>query len=163
MAINGAIVGDIMGSAYEFRRSRKYTGGEIMVPRSRFTDDTVMSIAIKYALIHKISFDSAMRKLGNQYSEVGYGGMFKKWLQDENMGPYESYQDMHHASMIDWYESNTDKEYVPYVVPQEHGNHIKTKVLEIKKGISFTADTEMDINYSNYNSDITIFIKNKPS
>ena len=67
---------------------------------------------------------------------------------------YESYQDMHHASMIDWYESNTDKEYVPYVVPQEHGNHIKTKVLEIKNGLSFTADTEMDINYSNYNSDM---------
>ena len=45
------------------------------------------------------------------------------------MGPYESYCDMNHASMVDWYESNADKEYVNYIVPQEHGNHIKTKRL----------------------------------
>lgn len=91
MALTGAVLGDILGSSYEFRRSPKYKGGEILTPRSRFTDDTVMSIAIKQALLHNTSFDSAMRKLGNQYFEAGYGGMFKKWLQDESMGPYESY------------------------------------------------------------------------
>ena len=67
------------------------------------------------------------------------------------MGPYESYCDMHHGSMIDFYESNAEKEYVNYVMPQEHGNHTKTKLLEMKNGLSFEAE-EMDINVSSYTS-----------
>ena len=66
------------------------------------------------------------------------------------MGPYESYCDMHHASMIDWYESDADKEYVPYVMPQEHGNHTKTKVLKVNNGLTFTAENEFDMNVSRY-------------
>lgn len=65
-------------------------------------------------------------------------------------GPYENYCDMHHASMIDWYESDAEKEYVNYIMPQEHGNHTRVKVLEIKNGLSFEAENEMDINVSNY-------------
>ena len=91
MAIAGAVLGDILGSSYEFKKDPKYLGGDILTPRSRFTDDTVLSIAIKYAILHKISFDEALRKIGNEYIDVGYGGMFKKWLQDETLGPYESY------------------------------------------------------------------------
>ena len=48
------------------------------------------------------------------------------------MGKLESYCDMCHWTMIDWYESDADSEYVPYIRPQEHGNHTKTKVLEMK-------------------------------
>ena len=68
------------------------------------------------------------------------------------MGPYESYCDMHHASMVDWYESCADDEYVNYIMPQEHGNHIKTKVLDIEKGLSFSTEEEMEINVSHYSS-----------
>ncbi len=46
-------------------------------------------------------------------------------------GPYESYCDMNHASPIGLYESDAEKEYVPYVFPQEHGNHFGAKLLEI--------------------------------
>ncbi len=67
------------------------------------------------------------------------------------MGPYENYSDMHNASMIDFYESNAEKEYVNYIMPQEHGNHIKTKLLEIKDGLCFEAD-EMEVNVSNYSA-----------
>ncbi len=70
------------------------------------------------------------------------------------MGPNESYCDMHHASMIDWYESDADKEYVPYIMPQEHGNHTKTKVLKINGGLTFTAETEFDINVSHYTKEM---------
>ena len=65
------------------------------------------------------------------------------------MGPYESYCDMNHASMIDWYKSDAVSEYVNYVMPQEHGNHIKTKVLEMKDGLTFESEN-MDINVSCY-------------
>ena len=45
------------------------------------------------------------------------------------MGERESYVDMCHNSKIGLYSSNAKSEYVNYVMPQEHGNHIKTKYL----------------------------------
>lgn len=66
------------------------------------------------------------------------------------MGPYESYCDMHHASMIDFYDSDADSEYVDYVVPQEHGNHIGVKLLSMKNGLEFETDDVMEINVSHY-------------
>ncbi len=67
------------------------------------------------------------------------------------MGPYESYCDMHHGSMVDWYESDADSEYVDYIMPQEHGNHCDTRVLEIKNGLAFESEC-MEINVSRYTS-----------
>lgn len=69
------------------------------------------------------------------------------------MGPHESYNDMHHASMIDWYYSDADSEYVNYIMPQEHGNHCRTKVLIMKKGLTFESDN-MEINVSHYTTDM---------
>ncbi len=74
-----------------------------------------------------------------EHSEFKYFGM----------GPYENYCDMNHASMIDFYESDADKEYVNYIMPQEHGNHIKTKLLEMKNGLLFESEN-MEINVSRY-------------
>lgn len=65
------------------------------------------------------------------------------------MGPYESYCDMNHASMVDFYNSDAQREYVNYIMPQEHGNHIKTKLLQMEKGLSFEAEN-MEINVSAY-------------
>jgi len=64
-------------------------------------------------------------------------------------GPLENYCDMCHAASVGMYESNTDAEYVNYVRPQEHGNHTSTKLLNIGK-LQFRAETEFDINVSNY-------------
>ncbi len=66
------------------------------------------------------------------------------------MGPYENYIDMHRASSIDWYESNAAREYVNYIVPQEHGNHTKTKVLEFAGGLCFESESGMEFNVSEY-------------
>jgi len=66
------------------------------------------------------------------------------------MGPRESYCDMHRSSRVDWFESDADSEYVPYIMPQEHGNHTKTKILKLKNGLSFEAEKYMDINVSRY-------------
>ena len=103
----------------------------------------------------KVNLEGKIKESCQWLPRLGFEFKFdvaKKEFRYFGMGPYESYQDMHHASTIDWFESNTDKEYVPYVVPQEHGNHIKTKVVEIKDALTFVADSEMDINYSNYDS-----------
>lgn len=68
------------------------------------------------------------------------------------MGPNENYCDLCHHSSIGLYSSNTDKEYVKYVRPQEHGNHIKTKMLKIGKLI-FESENGFEFNASNYSTD----------
>lgn len=66
------------------------------------------------------------------------------------MGPHENYCDMNHASMIDLYNSDADSEYVNYIMPQEHGNHIKTKFLKMKNGLTFEAFDTMEFCVSHY-------------
>ncbi len=66
-------------------------------------------------------------------------------------GPMESYADMCHHAPISLYESNAEKEYVPYVFPQEHGNHNRVKMLRIGK-LEFLAKTEFECNVSKYTS-----------
>lgn len=66
-------------------------------------------------------------------------------------GPYESYGDMHHGSTVGFFESTAEKEYVPYVRPQEHGNHFYTKMLEIGV-LRLEAKTAFEINVSQYSA-----------
>ena len=90
----GAIIGDIVGSIYEFNnyRSKDF---RLFQDEMFFTDDTVMTIAIAKALKEKgDAGENAirwMRKLGARYPYSGYGGRFREWLFDESMGPYNSY------------------------------------------------------------------------
>ena len=66
----------------------------------------------------RFGFDFTLPQNANNFRYFGYG-------------PYESYCDLHNGSKVSLYESNTEKEYVPYVRPQEHGNHYGTKMLKI--------------------------------
>ena len=67
-------------------------------------------------------------------------------------GPLESYRDLCHHAPVGMYESTAQKEYVPYVRPQEHGNHNGVKWLKIG-GMEFTALDGMEINVSRYSTD----------
>ena len=66
-------------------------------------------------------------------------------------GPYESYIDMHHGSWMGLFQSCVEKEYVPYIKPQEHGNHINTKYLQIGP-YKFVSERGFSCNLSEYNS-----------
>lgn len=70
------------------------------------------------------------------------------------MGPEENYRDMHHFAKMGMYESNAEAEYVPYIMPQEHGNHFNTKCVQTEGGLCFTADDTFEINVSEYTSDM---------
>ncbi len=93
----GAIIGDIAGSKYEFDNIRT-KDFDLFDEGCRFTDDTVMTLAIAKALLdcegEYINLDQyaikAMRKLGNAYPGVGFGGMFESWLIGSNPQPYQS-------------------------------------------------------------------------
>lgn len=95
MALIGSIIGDIIGSQYEFPSWRPnnldYENCELFTEQCEFTDDTVMSIATKYALDHyKADFAKAYKEFGNMYPDVGYGDMFFRWINDE-IDSYKSY------------------------------------------------------------------------
>ena len=67
-------------------------------------------------------------------------------------GPIESYCDMCHWSLVGMYESTARQEYVPYVMPQEHGNHNGVKMLRIGN-MEFTSEQDFECNVSNYTVD----------
>ena len=66
------------------------------------------------------------------------------------MGDSENYVDMCHHTRIGKFNSDAKKEYVNYIMPQEHGNHIKTKELKIRNGLTFLTDSEFEFNVSHY-------------
>ena len=100
MLVYGAILGDIIGSPYEFDRGEKTKEFELFPALARFTDDTVMSIAVAEALIGlgadadeehvKANVVRFMRHWGRNYLLVGYGGLFRKWLVTDDLQPYGS-------------------------------------------------------------------------
>ena len=92
IALMGAICGDIMGSPYEYWRARtkKYDFNPFP-PRARFTDDTVMSIAVADWIMHGGDLSKVMQKWGRKYPDAGFGGMFRQWLGEENPEPYNSF------------------------------------------------------------------------
>ena len=95
MALLGAIIGDIIGSQYEFPSMRPddldWEHCKLFSDGCEFTDDTVMSIATKYAIDHyKCNFSKAYKEFGNKYTDVGYGDMFFKWIIEE-IPSYQSY------------------------------------------------------------------------
>ncbi|CFW97016.1 ADP-ribosylation/Crystallin J1 [Syntrophomonas zehnderi OL-4] len=86
----GAIIGDIIGSAYEFNNT-KTTDFSLFTPRSRFTDDTVLTVAVADAILHNKDYAMTIWEYGRRYPRAGYGDRFALWLQSTQRKPYRSY------------------------------------------------------------------------
>ena len=97
----GAIIGDIVGSIYEFHnhRSKEF---EFFNKNCFFTDDSVMTVAVGNALRKSLSekndFQNLekytvefMQEYGHLYPHMSYGGRFSGWLLDKNPQPYNSF------------------------------------------------------------------------
>lgn len=97
----GAILGDIIGSPFEFDRGDKTKNFDLFSKGCGFTDDSVMTIAVGEALlavgpeasIKKIekAVVSKMQDWGKRYPYAGYGGKFSRWLTEHRPKPYGSY------------------------------------------------------------------------
>ena len=97
----GAILGDIIGSPFEFDRGTKTKDFELFTKGCQFTDDSVMTAAIAEALIAvgpdatKEEIEEAvtanMQDWGKRYPHAGYGGRFRYWLSERSPKPYNSY------------------------------------------------------------------------
>ena len=93
--ILGAIVGDMVGSTREWKNV-KTEDFELLPKGSRFTDDTVMTLAVALWLMtdpmHGMqTLIECMQFLGRRYPNAGYGGMFGRWLREDDPQPYNSF------------------------------------------------------------------------
>ena len=89
----GAIIGDIVGSVYEWNNI-KTKDFPFFSERCFFTDDSVMTIAVADALMNggtSDDFIDSMKRIGKQYPNSGYGGRFGSWILGDDRKPYNSW------------------------------------------------------------------------
>ena len=113
----------------------------------------------------KVSLNGDVKKKMPQYYAGGnskedlylprVGFEFKTPSEDDGFTYYgygkgESYCDMHYHANMGMYRSRASEEYVPYPMPQEHGNHYNTRYLKMDTGLEFTTDSAFEINVSQY-------------
>jgi len=108
----GAIIGDIVGSRFEFNnhRSKKF---ELFTDKCKVTDDSIMTLAVAKAIMETeknlklLSNNSVsnfyyyellrrmtiryMQEIGRKYPYCGYGAMFGHWIFSDNPKPYNSF------------------------------------------------------------------------
>jgi hypothetical protein len=83
----GAIAGDVIGAAYDGTglKSKEFP---LFTPQSHFTDDTVMTVAVAYAILNKVDYVTAFKTFGQKYPDAGYGWYFWIWLNTPTVYPY---------------------------------------------------------------------------
>lgn len=103
----GAIAGDIIGSRFEYNdyrnRGKDGSGRDFRLftektefddasdhKISKFTDDSVLTVAVADALLEGKDMADALRAWGERYPGRGYGSGFGRWLAGELTGPYQS-------------------------------------------------------------------------
>ena len=91
----GAIIGDVVGSVYEFHNHRS-KDFELVTDKNFYTDDTVLTVALMDWAVHAEIRDSYsvveyLQKWGRKYPDCGFGTRFKReWLWSDNPKPYNS-------------------------------------------------------------------------
>jgi ADP-ribosylglycohydrolase len=86
----GSIAGDVIGSVYE-RDGMKTTNFPLFVEFSRFTDDTVLTVATASAILQGSEYGRAYKDFGRRYPRRGYGGAFREWLHSDQYYAYNSW------------------------------------------------------------------------
>lgn len=136
----GAIIGDIVGSRFEFNNYRKMDF-ELFTEDCFFTDDTVMSLAIAEALMavqdvasNQEEFDQELRQLsiefmqnyGLAYPDAGYGLNFSRWLASSDPKPYGSWGNgaAMRIAPVGWYaKTEAEVERLAQIVTEVTHNH----------------------------------------
>lgn len=100
----GAIVGDVVGSVFEWHNT-KSIDFPLIGTQSKYTDDTVLTVAIANALLHRTKrkhwiFESfyarsvyaeSIKRFARRFPDAGYGQMFEDWVKSDSNKPYRSY------------------------------------------------------------------------
>jgi ADP-ribosylglycohydrolase len=114
----GALIGDGVGSPYEFAPYRAKEGFDIYSSAFHFTDDSVMTIAVMDVLAENAAYDerklfAILRQWGRRYPNAGYGGFFRKWLGSTSLEHGHSFGNgaAMRISPVGW-AANSEKEAV---------------------------------------------------
>lgn len=88
----GAIIGDIVGSKYEFNNTFDYNF-EMFSDGCDFTDDTICTVAIADAILNKRSYQESLHDWCRRYPNPkgAYGGRFAGWVRSDCPQPYNSW------------------------------------------------------------------------
>lgn len=106
----GAIIGDIVGSRFEFNnhRSKEFA---LFAEGCTVTDDSIMTLAVARAIMEVAKAEKmsgvnrdrdfharlstltvqSMQEIGRKYPNCGFGGMFYRWIFSDDPRPYNSY------------------------------------------------------------------------
>ncbi|WP_156286585.1 ADP-ribosylglycohydrolase family protein [Oceanivirga salmonicida] len=114
----GAIIGDIVGSIYEFNNI-KTTNFLLFSKNCEFTDDTVLTIAVLEALVNGYNDENKTKdelmksfvKWTSMYPNMTYGNRFLKWIYSSDKKPYNSFGNgsAMRVSAVAWVYDNIDE------------------------------------------------------
>jgi len=108
--IIGAIAGDIIGSAYEWHNI-KSTDFKLFSGGSRFTDDSVLTIATMNTILNDFDYAKSYHQFGRKFPNAGYGGHFYSWLRSDSLKPYNSWGNgsAMRVSPVGWYSNSIEE------------------------------------------------------
>ena len=86
----GALAGDIIGSVHEYN-APKTTEFPLFTPRSHFTDDSILTLAVADAIINRRTYLECIKEYALAYPHGGYGGFFRQWMYSDDSKPYNSF------------------------------------------------------------------------
>ncbi len=88
----GSILGDIIGSTYEFANTKDYNF-DLFPAGSNYTDDSILTIAVADAIFNHNDYGKNIKKWARKYPNPkgAYGGSFSRWIREDNPKPYNSY------------------------------------------------------------------------
>lgn len=88
--ILGAIIGDVIGSVFEWNNI-KTTKFPLFCEKTQFTDDSVLTVATMDGILNKVDNTKIYQRYGRKFPNAGFGGFFADWIYDEYPEPYDSW------------------------------------------------------------------------
>ena len=168
----GAIIGDIVGSRWEFNSTNDYNF-EWLSDQNGFTDDTICTVAVADALLNGRDFGESIHDWCNRYPHPmgGYGGRFAQWVHSENPLPYNSFGNgsaMRVSPVAHWFDTLDevlDAAAATAIPSHNHDEGIKgaqTVAMAIFKALQYGHEAPLYINnileecllFSDYDLDI---------
>ena len=143
----GAIIGDIVGSRWEFNPTNNYNF-ELFSDENGFTDDTICTVAVADALLEGRDFGESIHEWCRRYPHPmgGYGGRFAQWVLSDNPQPYNSFGNgaaMRVSPVAHWFEDVNEVLDAAAATAQPSHNHeegikgAQTVALAIFKALSY--------------------------
>lgn len=151
----GAIIGDIVGSRWEFNPTNDYNF-EWLSSKNGFTDDTICTVAVADALLKGKDFGESIHDWCRRYPHPmgGYGGRFAQWVRSDNPRPYGSYGNgaaMRPSPVAYWYKCIDEVLDAAAATAKPSHNHdegikgAQTVVLAIFRALQFGSEASQHI------------------